>query len=65
MTVARAAPFTPMSIPKMKTGSRIRFVSAPMTVESIAIPGRPWALMKEFRPVAIWTNTVPVRYMFR
>ena len=35
MTVAMAAPRTPMWNTKMATGSRIRFSTAPMTVENM------------------------------
>ena len=41
MTVAIAAPFTPMSRPKISSGSRTMLRNAPITIESMAIPGLP------------------------
>ena len=59
ITVAKAAPFTPMSSQKIKIGSRMIFRKAPISTEPMAIAGRPWALMKEFSPVEISTKIVP------
>ena len=44
--VARAAPGTPMSKPKMNTGSRMRLSTAPMATVSMPVPAKPWVLMK-------------------
>ena len=61
MMVAHAAPFTPISKTKMNSGSSRIFRTAPIMTESIAMVGRPWVLMNELRPTAIWTNRVPNR----
>ena len=58
-TVASAAPPTPISSKKMKTGSSTRFSTAPIRVVSIPILGNPWALIKPFSPVASMVNVVP------
>ena len=65
MTVAIAAPFTPIPNPKMNTASRMILRAAPMSIGHIAMPGRPWILMNGFSPVVISTNIVPARYMER
>ena len=59
--VARAAPWIPIFRPKIKTGSRIRFRTAPMETVSIPVTPKPWALMKLFIPRLIMTKTVPRR----
>ena len=46
ITVARAAPRTPMWNPKIKTGSRIMLEIAPINTESIPVFANPWAVMK-------------------
>ena len=51
ITVATAAPLTPMSKTKIKTGSRIIFATAPITIESIAVPAKPCAFIKGLRPM--------------
>ena len=61
MTVASAAPDTPMSSAKMNSGSSARLQAAPMTVVSMPTRGKPWALMKPFRPVASMVSGVPSR----
>ena len=45
MTVARAAPFTPMPRAKMKMGSRMMLHMAPMSTVSILVLAKPWAVM--------------------
>ena len=60
-TVAKAAPFTPMSNQKIKIGSRMMFNKAPIRTENMAMAGRPCALIKLFNPVDISTNIVPKR----
>ena len=42
ITVARAAPRTPMWNPKIKTGSRIMLEIAPISTESIPVFANPW-----------------------
>ena len=61
MTVARAAPFTPMFSRKMKMGSRTMFTAAPSTTVIIPTEPNPWALTKGFMPRLIITNKVPMR----
>ena len=61
MTVAMAAPLTPMSSRKINTGSRTIFITAPMMTDVIAIPGLPCVYIKVFRPNDSCTNTVPNR----
>ncbi len=41
MMVARAAPRTPMSNPKIRMGSRTILVTAPISTESIAVREKP------------------------
>ena len=48
MTVATAAPIMPQRKPKMKTGSRIMFSTAPARVEIMANRGLPSARMMGF-----------------
>ena len=45
MTVAMAAPCTPMSKIKMKTGSRMMFKTAPIRVVTMPMRAKPCALM--------------------
>ena len=45
ITVASAAPSTPISSVKMKMGSSTMLITAPMRVVSIPVRGKPWALM--------------------
>ena len=61
ITVATAAPFTPMPSPKMNTGSRMMFATAPISTESMAVLGWLWQMIKAFSPRAISTNSVPAR----
>ena len=59
--VANAAPRTPMPSPKMKMGSRMALITAPITVVIMPILGKPWALMKPFMPVVTMEKAVPSR----
>ena len=63
--VAKAAPFTPMPNTKINSGSRPMFSNAPIMTEHMAMPGRPWVLMKVFSPTETSTNNVPSRYTER
>ena len=58
-TVAMAAPRTPMPRPKIRMGSRMMLITAPITVVSILTLAKPWAVMKEFMPMTSSTNTEP------
>ena len=57
--VASAAPLTPISSRKIKMGSRIILVTAPMSVVFMLIFANPWAVIKAFSPRLICTKTVP------
>ena len=59
ITVARAAPRTPMPSRKMKMGSSTMFTTAPRATVSMPMPLNPWELMKGFMPRPIMTKTVP------
>ena len=59
MIVARAAPRTSMSNPKMKIGSRMIFATAPIRTESIPVFANPCAVIKAFMPSVISTKIVP------
>ena len=61
MTVAIAAPATPISRTKMKIGSRMMFVTAPIRTESMPFLLKPCVMMNWFMPVAISAKTVPSR----
>ena len=61
ITVAMAAPSTPMSNTKIKTGSSTIFKAAPMQVVIMLVLAKPWLVMKLFRPRVVITKTVPVR----
>ena len=58
-TVARAAPFTPMPNPKMKIGSKMILITAPIMVVSIAIFAKPCVVTNGFIPVTMSTKIVP------
>ena len=45
MTVATAAPATPMPSTKMKIGSRTMLATVPIRMVIMPTPGKPWALM--------------------
>ena len=59
MTVANAAPLTPIPKAKMKIGSRIILTTAPITTVSMLIVVFPWAVIKAFIPSVICTHMVP------
>ena len=59
ITVASAAPLTPMSSAKMKIGSSTMFRTAPISTVSMPLFANPCALMKPFMPREIITNTLP------
>ena len=63
MTVASAAPRTPMFSPNMNTGSSIMFMTAPITTVSMLSREKPCAVMKAFSPRVNCTNSVPRLYM--
>ena len=65
MTVAIAAPCTPMPKVNMNRGSSPMFSAAPTMTDIIAIRLLPCAVRKVLRPVASCTNSVPVRYTVR
>ncbi len=45
--------------PKMRMGSRMMLMTAPMTVVSILVLAKPWVVMKGFMPSTSSTNTEP------
>ena len=61
MIVAKAAPWTPMCIPKINRGSRRMFSTAPISIVSIPVFPKPWLLINGFIPRVIITNRVPRR----
>ena len=52
-------PRTPMSSTKMRMGSRMMLMPAPMTVVSILILAKPWVVIKGFMPMTRRTQTEP------
>lgn len=60
-TVAMAAPLTPRSSRKIKTGSRMILSTAPSITDCIPFLAKPWQMMNWFIPVDSRANTVPVR----
>jgi len=60
-TVAMAAPRTPRSSRKIKTGSRMMLRTAPSITDCIPFLAKPWQMMNWFMPVDSRANTVPVR----
>ena len=59
MMVASAAPCTPKPSPKMRMGSRMMLVMAPMRVLIMLVVAKPWVEIKGFNPSATCTNRVP------
>ena len=59
MTVAMAAPVTPIWRTKIKSGSRRIFRTAPITTVAIPRPENPWAIKKLFMPPEINAKKVP------
>ena len=60
ITVASAPPFTPMPIAKIKIGSRMILITAPISTESIPVFAYPCVVMNIFIPSVIWTKMVPM-----
>ena len=54
-----AAPRTPRPRPKIRMGSRIMLMTAPMMVVSILVLAKPCVVMKGFMPSTSSTNTEP------
>ena len=54
-----AAPCTPSPNPKMRMGSRMMLITAPITVVSMLVLAKPWVVMKGFMPSTSSTNTEP------
>ena len=54
-----AAPRTPSPNPKIRMGSRMMLMTAPMTVVSMLVRAKPWVVMKGFMPSTTSTNTEP------
>ena len=65
ITVAMAAPLTPMPSTKINTGSRAMLAAAPMITENIPVLANPWQMINWHIPVEISANTVPARYQLR
>ena len=61
ITVARAAPWTPMFSTKMNRGSSTMLVTAPSRTVIIPLRPKPWALMKLFIPSPSMTKMLPHR----
>ena len=57
--VASAAPRTPSSSAKIKTGSRTILAAAPISTAVILTFVKPCAVTKAFMPSVSWTNIVP------
>ena len=58
-TVAMAAPRTPIPNPKIRMGSRMMLMTAPMTVVSMLVLAKPCVVMKGFMPSTSSTKTEP------
>ena len=56
-----AAPWTPMCSTKMKSGSKIRLITAPRRVVIIPVLPKPWALINGFMPKPIITGMIPAK----
>ena len=63
ITVATAAPLTPMLSAKINRGSSTMFNTAPMSTVYMPVLAKPCAVMKAFRPSVICTKIVPRAYM--
>ena len=59
MTVAMAAPCTPIFRPKIRIGSRIILHTAPTTVVIMLNFAKPWVVIKGFIPITIITKMIP------
>ena len=62
ITVAAAAPTTPISSTNMNTGSSTMFTTAPSMTEIMPFLAKPWQMMNWFMPRDSRLKTVPVRY---
>ena len=62
ITVARAAPTTPISSTNMNTGSSTMFTTAPSMTEIMPFLAKPWQMMNWFMPKDSRLKTVPARY---
>ena len=60
ITVASAPPLTPIPMAKMKIGSKMMLITAPISTESIPVFAYPWVVMNIFMPKVIWTKMVPM-----
>ena len=60
-TVATAAPATPMSKTKMKSGSSTMLSAAPSTTENMPFLAKPWLMMNWFMPRESRLKAVPQR----
>ena len=58
-TVAIAAPLTPRLNPKIKIGSRMMLITAPITVVIILIFANPCVVINGFIPITIKTKMLP------
>ena len=65
MTVAQAAPFTPIPNPKIKIGSRTRLVPALISIETMAVRTLPSERIMLFREKPTTWKTTPRRMMLR
>ena len=61
ITVAIAAPSIPSSNTKIKSGSSMRFATAPIITEIIPVVAYPCALINGFMPVVSIDGSVPIR----
>ena len=57
--VARAAPLTPIPMPKIIMGSSTMFSTAPMAMVIMPVLPKPWELIKAFIPRLIIIKMVP------
>ena len=64
ITVASAAPLTPILSPKINIGSSTIFDTAPIITVTMPIFAKPCAVINAFMPRVSWTNTVPKAYIF-
>ena len=61
MTVAMAAPATPIWRAKIKMGSSTMLMMAPIKTESMPLRLWPCVMINWFMPVAVRAKTVPIR----
>jgi len=59
ITVASAAPRTPICRPKMNSGSSAMLITAPMSTVHMPMLAKPCAVMKAFMPSVSCTKIVP------